>query len=812
MTEQLTLQSLVRSFQSWGRRRAVGLRSEYGSRWWSYERLATNCCQAAHILREYNFEPQSRIVIWAGNCPEWLAFFYGCALRGLIAVPVDINWPVEQVAATAARFEARAIVSARVINSASIQLPQISLYSVAPETHLCSVDELAVPIQQDDPAVILLTSGSSTEPRGVVLSHSNLMSQATHFSYWKRLSRFAPVRLLALSPLSHIQGLMIGGVVALSLGLSVIYSNSVAPQHLIRTIHDDRVFVLSTVPRLLALLEQALLPNDRRRARPRFLRTAGRTIGVRRALGWQFLILLIGGATLPKRSETFWRDACCFLVQGYGSTETAAFATVNRPFVGTFGSIGKAVHQDSVKLADDGEILVRGPHVATGYCDGKIQSFERTADGFLSTGDLAVTDRSNRLFFLGRKAELIVTGEGYNVHPNAVESILREVEGVRDCVVLGIESNGFEEVHAVFLMAEEKPAADAVRIANARLLPFQRIPSWSVWSQPDFPRLVLGKIDRAAVRADLVQNESAAVPDTIQRKLISSEDLRLELDHSFRMEKLFRYLIGEGSRRDASCEMELVKDLGLQSLDIVRLLSRLESERNVLVAPSRLGEAATVADLQHAICEATAGRNGQVAPSTRWYHTLAWNPVRRLIRNTLVNPYARLRGQIKAFNHSVLTKLDGPVIFAIHQHSRRHYMDYLALYRSVPSRLSKKMFLGTELLGSDSREPLWGGTYINPTTVTQLFFPYVPIPRFGLTRNGLFQACKWIDLGYSAILTWRPGAALIAEQTQTTIVPVHFDSSFFDSNRKHQPNISVTFWCSNLDFTRLSSHTRLLPG
>jgi long-chain acyl-CoA synthetase len=514
-------------------------------------------------------------------------------------------------------------------------------------------------------------------------------------------------------------------------------------------------------------------------------------IRIRRLLGWRFLILLIGGATLPREREKFWRKAGCFLVQGYGSTETAAFVTVNRPFVGRFGSIGKAVHSGAVKISEEGEILVRGRHLAAGYYDGGIRRLELTKDGYFPTGDLAAKDSRNRYFFLGRKRDLIVTGEGYNVNPQIVEAAVREAPDVRDSVVFGFSRNGLEEVHAVLLMRDGGSAATAVQLANENLLPFERISGWTSWPHADFPRLVLGKVDRVRVVALATEASDEPRDAGSDNGPTTLEDVRGEPNRQRRIEKLTRY-IANNSEAQATKMGELVRDFGLESLDLVQVLSRLETEYGIALPASKLAETVCIADLQssHYADEGGSWSGGTPAPMLHLW--TGWNALRRLARLLVIKPYVNLRLHINV-NRDSLVGLEAPVILAIQHGPRRHFMDYLAIYRCIPTGISKKLFFGASLLGSKQREPLWGGSRINPTTFTTFFFPFTPLPRFGRTREGLLQACEWIDRGYSPILTWCPGATLLAAQTQTKVVPVHLGASFFDRHASGRFDMKISF-------------------
>jgi hypothetical protein len=153
-----------------------------------------------------------------------------------------------------------------------------------------------------------------------------------------------------------------------------------------------------------------------------------------------------------------------------------------------------------------------------------------------------------------------------------------------------------------------------------------------------------------------------------------------------------------------------------------------------------------------------------------------------------------LRLRISVQNQEYLNAADPPFIFVLQQRLRRHFMDYLAIYRSVPAPMAKRLFFAASLLGSGWVQPVWKSEFlVGPAAATLLFFPYVPFPSFGHARSGLMQCCEWFDRGYSPVLTWRPGAALMATQTQARIVPVHVSSSFFEVADQWRPRLIVSF-------------------
>src|SRR5581483_10855214 len=182
-------------------------------------------------------------------------------------------------------------------------------------------------------------------------------------------------------------------------------------------------------------------------------------------------------------------------IQGYGLTETAPIVTLNHPFHARKGTVGKPIAGVEVKIAEDGEILVRGENVTSGYFERPDDTAKAFEGGWFHTGDIGVLKDNGELAILGRKKEMIVTPEGLNVFPEDVEGVLNRQPGVRDSAVIGTD-----RVHAVLILDPGANAQDIVRKANAELADYQRIRSTSVWPYPEFPRTEgTGKLKRLEI-------------------------------------------------------------------------------------------------------------------------------------------------------------------------------------------------------------------------------------------------------------------------------------------------------------------------
>jgi len=814
MRDPSTLPELLDLLPARGGRPAVGLRQELGLRWWSAARLYAEARRAARALAEAEIRPGEHVVLWAASSPEWVGWLFGAALRGVVVVPVDTDSSPALARQIADRVDARLVLHGAGQDASGTGRPCLPVESLA-SLPAVAPGEVALPVQPDDPALIYFTSGTTAKPRGVVLTHRNLTSQLARFRRWRPLVGLFGFRLLTIAPLSHIQGMMLGVCLPVYLGLAVFYTHAVHPAHLVRTLCDNRVTLLATVPRVLHLLGKALClgPADgatlgeRLAAAPsHFQRCRLLFRAVHRALGYRFWVVFVGGSALPREDEELWRDAGCLVVQGYGLTETAAMITVNAPVLGRRGSIGRPLAHQEVRIAEDGEVLVRGPNVSPGYYDDPESNRQAYVDGFLRTGDLVRRDADDHLFFAGRKKEMLVTGEGFNVYPDDVEAVLVRQPGVRDGAVIGVEREGHAEIHAVLLLAPGADPAAAVRQANAALEPHQRIRGWSVWPEPDFPRTSLLKVRHAEVAARL---RHEGTPEALGAHAtagpeVSLADVLEAPTREERLQRIARYLAELPPERLAAERLRLDEDLGLSSLDAVELLCLLEARSESLQA-AELPREVDLAALRARLSGAPPGSTPeaprmQLHPrgGPRWAQSSLLEPFRRLVATPLLHSWYTLPASLEVHGRERLAGLPRPFILAGLHHE--HGSDVFAAYCALPWRLRRKIAVVTGRWvfraylepepGTPASERRWITLCFR--LLVPLFFPFVPVAPAGATREGLLEICRLIDRGYSPIVFAAPGLALVAAQCQIPIVPLHLSGNEGMTFRPRRPRRHVT--------------------
>ena len=455
-----------------------------------------------------------RMMLWAENSAEWVAVFFGCALRGVIVVPMDDASAPDFAMRVFQKVSAKLLITSRrclhECGATESSIATLNLEDLAQYVGRETPAPPNVALGRDDILQIVFTSGTTAEPRGVVITHGNVLANIAPLERemrgYLKYERFVhPIRFLNLLPLSHVFGQFLGMFLPPLLAGTVIFQEELKPSEVLNTIRRERVSVLVSVPRVLQSLKQKIerdlddrgeTESFRRRFRSsqgqHFLRRWWTFRAIHREFGWKFWAFISGGAALDSETEEFWGRLGYAVIQGYGLTETTSLISVNHPFRLGKGSIGKVLPGREVRLAEDGEILVRGGGVASGYWDGneaRKVSDEPLSDaqGWYRTGDIGALDDAGNLYFKGRKKEVIVTPGGTNVYPDDLEAALRQQPEVKDCVVVGIERGGNAEPCAVVILRDDTPLEEVVQRANQSLAEYQRIRMWMEWPQEDFP-------------------------------------------------------------------------------------------------------------------------------------------------------------------------------------------------------------------------------------------------------------------------------------------------------------------------------------
>ena len=752
----------------------------------SYAEVGRGARAFAARLHAAGLRKGDKVLFWSENRPEWIAALWGCLLQGVVAVPIDYRASADLLR------RVRAIVAARVLligeevtwatgdQDRDLEVWPLAAFdwndraTVSPDT-----------VTRDDVAEVIFTSGATADPKGVIITHRNLLANIVPVErevqkYRRYATPFAPIRFLNLLPLSHMFGQAMATFVPPMLGGTVVFIRGYNPAEIVRQIKRRRISVLVSVPKILDVLREHVGRQVPEAADPvavagHFLKRWWRYRRVHRMFGWKFWSFVVGAAPLDPSLEQFWGRLGFLVVQGYGLTETAPIVSLNHPFRRSGGSVGKPLAGVEIRIALDGEILVRGENVTRGYFGSATANAEAFEDGWFHTGDIGEMDSEGRLFIRGRKKEMIVTPEGLNVFPEDVERVLEATPGVREAAVVGMRHGGEERVHAVVVLDNGANPDDIVRQANQQLLDHQKIRGISVWKGLALPRTEgTRKLRRHEVRdwvagGPAVQRRSAVHGDSVGALVA-------------------RYAAGRELTPDTT-----IDELGLSSLERVELMVALEDRFEAPIDESAFSKARSLADLE-ALVRHPAAETAAAEPVDfpEWNRRGLVSLIRRASLAIWILPFARLFAWIRVEGLQHLSGLTGPVVFAANHQS---HMDTPAILAAMPGRvrarvavaMAKEFFRAHFFPEQHTRRQRFtnGLNYY----LAAMFFNAFPLPQ---QEAGARQTLRYIGElladGWSVLIfpegrrtdageinAFRPGIGMIGARLHVPVVPVRVE-------------------------------------
>ena len=780
----------------------------------SYGEIADLAGRFAAELRRREIGAGERVVLWGVSSAEWVGAFFGCVLRGVIVVPLDAAGAREFVGRVIADTKPKLVVGdAELLHSHGVGTPRIVLEELC--TALPPEPEYAVDaaVTLDSPFQIVFTSGTTSEPKGIVHTHRNVLvsldpieSEIVKYRRYERL--FHPLRFMHTLPLSHVFGQFMGLWIPPVLGTELHFESNLEPSRMVESLKRERINVLIAVPRVMALLrahllnEDALLSMDVERAAalPAWKRW-WKLRRVHRRLGWRFWALICGGATLSGQLESFWRAVGVAVIQGYGMTETAALVTLNHPFKIGRGTLGKPLPGREVKIGEGGEVLVRGAMVSGATWQSG--AMRPRAEEWLATGDLAAQDESGELRFLGRKGDVIVTAAGMNVHPADLEAVLLQQPGVKGAAVVACDgAHGQEPVAAVIFKGSDAKLSEAVRRANASLAEFQQMRRFVRWPDEGMPYTSTGKLIRrqvaawacAAVRGDgavakpkemlleMIAKVTGETPRAIGDEARLSEDLHLDSLARVQLQSLLESRLGAEVSDDAIAQVQTLGELrgmiGGGTAEVAEQL-REETERSPL-APVK-GAPAPQSAVQRVAKE-------ELLSYLRWPWAWPMQVVRAAFLEVIVQPLIWLLAAPRVVCETGKIP-EGPMLLIANHVTA--YDGPLVMY-ALPGRVRRRVAaaMSGELLMDLRRGREQGSAVLNLLApigywlITALYNVF-PLPRRRGFRRSFAHAGEAMDRGYSVMIfpeghrsetgklqRFREGTGLLAKESQVPVLPV----------------------------------------
>ena len=832
----------------------------------TYSELHRMAGSIGRWIAENGFSRGARLAILADNHPRWVAAYLGIIASGCAVVPLDTALHDDQVAkllkdsgASAIFCDAKHVPVARPaaseLNLGMILMDPDRMTDHSIQHHwmgnLPAIFNTGpgkfkpVDAQNEDLASLLYTSGTTADPKGVMLTQANFLGEVDAVFNWVELG--PSDALLGVLPLFHVLAQMANLLLPLVKGSRVVYLETLNTTELLRALSERNITAFAVVPQFFYLIHERLMQEVAKKgaiaqkifsamiAVNRTLRKVGINAGrlmfapVHKTLGPKMRYLVTGGSRFDPEIARAFHDLGIDVLQAYGLTETTAAVYANSPNDNEIGSVGKALKGVEGKIIDPqpqeegppvGEVALRGPVVMKGYWNRSDATAAVLRDGWFLTGDLGYFDSHGHLFLTGRKKEVIVLSNGKNVYPEEIETHYLKSPFIKEIAVMGLEGKageGRDRLHAVIV-----PNFDSLRqrkIVNAKevirfdieglspqIASTKRISTYEIW-QDDLPRTTTRKIKRFEVEKRVRANQAKKISD--DSDLPAEKPLTPE-----ETEWLNRTDVERGLKiiRDASHSapptmrptLNLELDLGLDSMQRVEVLSQLEEELGGNVEESQLADIYTVRDLIDVVLgSSTAGGSagaGKRPALAGWKTILAEDPqdpeVLALTHpkrwtdpfwyfvSRVIQMIALDRFQLKVTGLEKLPK-SGPYIVSSNHQS---YLDPAILAGVMPGNVFGRLFaVGTsEIFGKGLMRRLARSIRVVVLDPDANLVPAMRAGAFGL-RQGMIlilypEGERSID---GTPKTFKKGAAILSIHMQVPIVPVAIEG-FHDAWPRNQ--------------------------
>ena len=795
----------------------------------TYAEVLERAEAAGRRLADAGVKPGDRVLLVVNRGPEWAVAYFGALYAGAVAVPLDIGLSSENIRRLGERSQATAWVVSRSLarehaDALPDELVHIAEVLTAPRAEERLPELPSFERDPHRPASILFTSGTTGNPRGVVLTHGNFLAVLRGIQGLYPAS--AKDRFLSVLPLHHAFEFSAGLLFPVSKGASIYYPGEVNGDTLPLALEQVQPTSMVGVPALWTLLARRI--NTQLDALPTPARwTLGWAIDttrkvrdetginiapwllfpIHRGLGGYMRNMVSGGAALPSQVAEDWRRWGFSLSSGYGLTEAAPVLAANRLGSKRLDSVGKPLPGIDVKIFEPGpdgigEIIARGPNVMAGYLDDPEGTSLVVKRGWLHTGDLGRIDEDGHLVIVGRAKEVIVTSAGENVYPDELETALQEVSGVREIAVVGRPDGvGGERVVVVAVPEDDAVLGDNAResvlrrAVGAATLPFPASwrPSEVVLRDEELPRTATLKVSRKRLSGELALREATleaerAEAGEIEHKPVPDEARWLS-------DALARAASREPD--EMTLDTSMARSLPIDSLGWVEVVGLVERRLGRCPPPEELMSLETLGDVLEAV-GAMRSQRARLAPAVPLFHGPDGQPlasprvapkqstplppgVTKEMSRWVKRGHARMSEWL--FDVDVVGLGHVPTdrqVLVVSNHTShvdsgilRHALG--ALGEDLPLMAAQDYFFGSPL-----RDLLFGD-----------LLDLIPTDREGTGLTGVRTALRVLDSGRSlvvfpegtrsedgSIASFRAGALLIALKGGVDILPVHIGGTF----------------------------------
>ena len=532
-----------------------------------------------------------RSALMMENRPESIFSFFSIWAKKGIAISLDAGYTVDQLAYVLGDSTPKYLFvsnkTKKVAEEADSKLNNI--------IKIINVDELMLPAEykikkeefendsNDDVAVIVYTSGTTGNPKGVMITYENIKTNMEGVRAVDLVNETDVI--LAMLPYHHIMPLCFTLILPMYMGVPIVLLTEISSSSLLKTLQENRVTVILGVPRVWEMLDKAIMIKINESSLAKFMFKMAEKINsmairkmlfskVHKQFGGHIRLMVSGGAKIDKNILEDFRTMGFCAIQGYGMTETAPIIAFNVPGRERSDSAGEVIPNVEVKIADDGEILVKGKNVMKGYYNNEKATEEAfDKDGWFHTGDLGRMD-GKYLIIIGRKKEMIVLPNGKNIDPNDIENeIIKNTDLIKEIAVTEYKEQLLAIIYPDFQQIEAKKIVnikDAIKWEvidkyNVTAPNYKKIHDIKIVKK-ELPKTRIGKIRRFMLK-DLIEDKDDVIEQKEEKKtIVVPPEMKEKFD-------IINKYIDERYHKAIDLDSHIELDLGFDSLDIVEFMN-----------------------------------------------------------------------------------------------------------------------------------------------------------------------------------------------------------------------------------------------
>lgn len=588
-------------------------KGEYSKNIYTYQQIYEKSLKIISCFKKQGISKNDKIITFMPNSSDYVAVMWACALSGVILVPIDVNSQTNFLE--------------KIYSTIKAKLAFCSVYKSSQKTKNYFVEEIeniyeqypakesTEKITSQDIFEIVYTSGTTSDPKGVILTQENLY-QNVIASADVIISNIKNASTLSILPLSHLFEQNCGLFIPTLLGAKITYLSSKKTSKITEAIKEEEINTIISVPLFLDMLKQKIISEAQKQNHDIEILLKGYRYSILKKLIFRKIknklyplqTLIVGGSSLSPETEKFWKGLGFNVLQGYGLTETSPVLTCNSIKDYKESSVGKPLNNIEIKIIDN-EILAKGKNVFSGYYNNPEETKKTLENGWIKTGDLGKIDKDGFLFITGRKKNVIISPSGLNIYPEDIEKEINKNIAIKDSVVLGL--NNGKDLTAVILCKNKINEEEFKKQINEKLPENQKLTKIIIWPEQDFPRTTTMKTIRREIESYVNTKKLTSTNTNSDDKLKRLISIICKTNES---------KIKESTR---------LKDLGLDSIKRIELVTKIEEQFNIDFDETSINEKTTITNLRTSIKTSSSDKS---TSQINLLNSRLFNPIRFLLQ------------------------------------------------------------------------------------------------------------------------------------------------------------------------------------